>query len=247
MSNYSKFIKEVMSKKIRLRENEVVNLNEECSFVLQKKMPQKLKDPGSFTIHCSIGGSHITRTLCNLEASINLIPLSIYRALELEEMKSTMITLQLTDRSITYPRGIVEDVLVKVDKFIFPDDFVNMDMEEDHAAPLILGDHFLLLLMPKIYVKNDELTMGLEGEKFIFNIFKKAINSTIEELCLIERVKKLDYHHKAISEVESSKEKEPSVPKKKNPKKKAKFKKQIVEYIWRVKEKGKTLPKVTTA
>ncbi|XP_075499962.1 uncharacterized protein LOC142538531 [Primulina tabacum] len=133
------FIKDVMSKKRKLQEFETVNLTEECSAILQKKLPQKLKDPGSFTIPSFIGGSKCSKALCDLGASINLMPFSIYRELEHGEVKPTTITLQLADRSLTYPRGIVEDVLVKVDKFIFPADFVILDMEEDHDAPLIFG------------------------------------------------------------------------------------------------------------
>ena len=92
-------------------------------------MPQKLKDPGSFTIPCIIGNCTFDKVLCDLGASINLMPLSIMQKLGLEEPKPTNVSLQLADRSITYPRGIVEDVLFKVDKFIFPVDFIVLDME----------------------------------------------------------------------------------------------------------------------
>ena len=116
---------------------------EECSIVLQKKLPQKLKDLGSFTIPCTIGSLNVTRALCDLGASINLMPLSVYRKLNIREVQPTTITLQLADRSLAYPRGIVEDVLVKVDKFIFLADFVVLDMEEDSEIPIILGRPFL--------------------------------------------------------------------------------------------------------
>ncbi|XP_075486253.1 uncharacterized protein LOC142525853 [Primulina tabacum] len=108
MPNYAKFIKDVMSKKRKLQEFETVKLTEECSTILQRKLPQKLKDLGSFTIPCVIGGSRVNRALCDLGASINLMPFSIYRTLELGEVKPSTITLQLADRSLTYPRGIVE-------------------------------------------------------------------------------------------------------------------------------------------
>ncbi len=80
---------------------------------------QKLKDPGSFTIPCMIGNSLFEKALCDLGASINLMPLSVYKKLGLGEAKPTTVSLQLADRSIKYPRGMIEDVLVKVDKFIF--------------------------------------------------------------------------------------------------------------------------------
>ncbi|XP_075500027.1 uncharacterized protein LOC142538599 [Primulina tabacum] len=171
MPNYAKFIKDVMSKKRKLQEFETVKLTEECSAILQKKLPQKLNDPGSFTIPCFIGGSHCSKALCDLGANINLMPFSIFRKLELGEVKPTTITLQLADRSLTYPRGIVEDVLVKVDKFIFPADFVILDMEEDNDAPLIFGRLFLATGRALIDVHKGELTLRVGGEEVIFNIY----------------------------------------------------------------------------
>ncbi|XP_075480649.1 uncharacterized protein LOC142521315 [Primulina tabacum] len=170
MPNYAKFIKDVMSKKRKMQEFETLKLTEECSAILQKKLPQKLKDPGSFTIPCFIGSSKCSKALCDLGASINLMSFSIYRELELGEVKPTTITLQLADRSLTYPRGIVEDVLVKVDKFIFPADFVILDMEEDHDAPLIFGRPFLATERALIDVHKGELTLRGGGEAIIFNI-----------------------------------------------------------------------------
>ncbi|XP_068644653.1 uncharacterized protein [Aristolochia californica] len=139
MPNYVKFLKDIISKKRRLEEFETVKLSEECSAILQKKLPKKLKDPRSFTLSCTIGNSFFDKVLCDLGASINLMPLSVCRKLGLGDMKQTTISLQLADRSIKYPRGIIEDVLVKVDKFIFLVDFVVLDMEEDEEVPLILG------------------------------------------------------------------------------------------------------------
>ena len=139
MPTYVKFLKDVISRKRRLDNYETVALTEEASALLQKKLPPKLKDPGSFSIPCTIGTSLCERALCDLGASINLMPYSVYKKLGLEEVKPTTVSLQLADRSIKHPRGIVEDVLVKVDKFIFPADFVVLDMEEDQDLPLILG------------------------------------------------------------------------------------------------------------
>ncbi|XP_062100609.1 uncharacterized protein LOC133806536 [Humulus lupulus] len=100
MPNYVKFMKEVMSKKRRLEDFETVKLTEECSAILQKKLPQKVKDPGSFTIPCTIGGSSFDKALCDLGASINLMPLSVFKKLGVGEVKPTTITLQLADRSL---------------------------------------------------------------------------------------------------------------------------------------------------
>ena len=105
-----------------------LSLSEEGSAILQKKLPPKLKDPGSFTIPCAIGNTVFERSLCDLSASINLMSWSIFKKLKLGEACPTAVTLQLVDRLLTHPRGIIEDVLVKVDKFIFPANFIILDM-----------------------------------------------------------------------------------------------------------------------
>ncbi|XP_075499395.1 uncharacterized protein LOC142537786 [Primulina tabacum] len=108
---------------------------------------------------------------------------SIYRDLELGEVKPTTITLQLADRSLTYPRGIVEDVLVKVDKFIFLADFVILDMEEDQDAPLIFGRLFLATGRALIDVHKSELTLRVGGEAVIFNIYHAMKGSNEVSTC----------------------------------------------------------------
>ncbi|XP_027348058.1 uncharacterized protein LOC113859499 [Abrus precatorius] len=111
MPSYAKFMKELLSKKRKLENDKTIPLTEECSAILQRKLPQKLKDPGSFSIPCSIGNCTIGKALCDLGASINLMPLAIMKRLGIEEVKPTSITLQLADRSYTYPYGIVEDLI----------------------------------------------------------------------------------------------------------------------------------------
>ena len=111
MPTYVKFMKDNLSKKRRLEEYETIALTEECSAIIQKKLPHKLKDSGSFTIPCTIGNAVFERALCDLGSSINLMPLSIFKRLGPEEAKPTIVTLQLADRSLKHPRGIIEDVL----------------------------------------------------------------------------------------------------------------------------------------
>ena len=98
-----------------------------------------MKDPRSFTIPCMIGQFNFNRSFCDLEASINMMPLSFFKRLELGEVKPSTICLQLADRSLTYPWGVVEDVLVKVGNVILLVDFVVLNMEEDLNVPLIMG------------------------------------------------------------------------------------------------------------
>ncbi|PIN26668.1 DNA-directed DNA polymerase [Handroanthus impetiginosus] len=172
MPSYVKFMKYILSKKRRLGDYETVALTEECSAIIQNKLPPKLKDPGSFTIPCTIGTHFSGRALCDLGASINLMPYSIYRALGLGEAKPTSITLQLANRSLTYPKGVIEDILVKVDKFIFPADFVVLDMEVDSEVPIILGRPFLATGRTLIDVQKGKLTMRVQDQQITFNVFK---------------------------------------------------------------------------
>jgi len=110
-----------------LEEHETVIFNE-CSAILQNKLPPKLKDPRSFTIFCIIGNHFLDKVLSDLGASINLMPLFVFRKLGLREAKPTTVSLQLADRSIKFPRGVIKDVLVTVDKLYFPADFIVLDM-----------------------------------------------------------------------------------------------------------------------
>ncbi|PIN27063.1 hypothetical protein CDL12_00161 [Handroanthus impetiginosus] len=172
MPSYVKFMKDILSKKRRLGNYETVALTEECSAIIQNKLPPKLKDPGSFTIPCTIGTHFSGMALCDLGASINLMSYSIYHTLGLGEAKSTSITLQLADRSLTYPKGVIEDILVKVDKFIFLADFVVLDMEADSEIPIILGRPFLATGRTLIDVQKDELTTRVQDQQITFNVFK---------------------------------------------------------------------------
>ena len=143
MPSYVKFMKDILSKKRRLLDFKTLNLTEECSAIVQRKLPQKLKYPRSFTIPCTTRNSIFGRALCDLGASINLMPLSIFKRLRLSEARPNTVTLQLADMSLKHPRGVIEHVLVKVDKFIFLADFIVLDMEEDKEIPIILDRPFL--------------------------------------------------------------------------------------------------------
>ena len=116
-----------------------MSLSANCNAIIKKNLPQKMQDLESFTIPCTIGNYEFSKPLCNSDVSINLMPLSMVRRLSLGELTPTTMSLQMVDRSMVQPEGILEDVLVKVGKFIFPVDFVVMDIEEDKQTPLLLG------------------------------------------------------------------------------------------------------------
>ncbi|XP_022883521.1 uncharacterized protein LOC111400339 [Olea europaea var. sylvestris] len=120
----------MLTKKRKLPEYETITLSEECSVIIQNRIPPNLKDPGSFTLSCSIGNLHDINCLIDPRANINLIPLPIYRKLRLGDPKAVSIILQLADRSLKHPYRIVEDMLIKVGEFIFPADFIILDIEE---------------------------------------------------------------------------------------------------------------------
>ena len=172
LPSYVKFMKDILSKKQKLEDYKTIALAEKCSAILQKKLPQKLKDPGSFTIPCTIGNAIFEKALCDLGASINLMPMLIFRRLGLEEAKPTIVTLQLDDRSLKHPRGIIEDVLVKVDKFIFPIDFIVLDMEKDREIPIILGRPLLFIEIVLIDVQKGELRLRVQDEEVKFSVFR---------------------------------------------------------------------------
>ncbi|XP_038693773.1 uncharacterized protein LOC119991499 [Tripterygium wilfordii] len=157
-------MKEILSNKRKLEDNETVILTVECSAILQRKLSPKLKDPGSFSIPCTIGNSYFEKSLSDLDASVNVMPFSVFRKLGLGEPKATTVSLQLVDRSIEHPRGVIEDVLVKVDKFFFPADFIVLDMEEDDEIPLILGRPFLATGRTLINVQQGKLILRVLDE-----------------------------------------------------------------------------------
>ncbi|XP_057760399.1 uncharacterized protein LOC130980769 [Arachis stenosperma] len=123
--SYTKFMKDILCHKKDWRETETLLLTEECSVITQNSLLEKLKDPRSFVIPCTLGDSCTRTALCDLGASINLILASLIKKLCLtDEVKPTHICLQLADGSIKIPSGVIEDMIVRVGPFAFPTDFV---------------------------------------------------------------------------------------------------------------------------
>ncbi|KAK4283575.1 hypothetical protein QN277_000512 [Acacia crassicarpa] len=174
MPSYVKFMKKILSKKRRLEEFEMVALTQECNVMLTNQLPSKLKDPGSFTIPYAIEPNYSGKALCDLGASINLMPMSIFKQLVVGEARPITVKLQLADRSLVLPEGKIEDVLVKVDKFIFPVDFIILDFEADHDVPILLGRPFMATGRTLIDVKKGELTMRMNDNQVTFSILKNV-------------------------------------------------------------------------
>ncbi|XP_050379824.1 uncharacterized protein LOC126797201 [Argentina anserina] len=148
----------------------------QVSAILQRKLPTKLKDPGSFTVPCKIGNTYFDRALMDLGASINLMPYSVYKSLEIGDIRLIDITLQMADMSLTYLRGIVEDVLVKVEKLILPADFIILDTDDaplhENELPIIFGRAFMATADTKIDVKEGLMTMTVHETTIAFRIFE---------------------------------------------------------------------------
>ncbi|CAM8895881.1 unnamed protein product [Rhodiola kirilowii] len=168
MPLYSKFLKDVISHRREISEIGSVNLNAECSAIVQNPMPKKEKDPGSFSIPITIGDVNISKALCDLGASISLMPYSLYKKLDMGTLVPTSISLRLADRSSRIPSGILEDVPVKVGKFYIPVDFFVLEMEEEREIPIILGRPFLKTTKAVISCINDSLEFDIGGEKIKF-------------------------------------------------------------------------------
>ena len=183
---YAKFLKDLCTIKKGLGFEKKAFLTEHVSAIIQSKYPVKYKDPGSPTIPVNIGGNCIDKSLLDLGASVNLMPYSVYLQLGLGELKPTTITLSLADRSVKIPKGIVEDVLVKIDKFYYRVDFVVLDTEpssnEPNHVPIILGRPFLATANAIINCRNGimQLTFGnmtLELNIFHFNDNPKLLET----------------------------------------------------------------------
>nr|GEU91213.1 reverse transcriptase domain-containing protein [Tanacetum cinerariifolium] len=169
-SPFGPSIKSLLTNKDKLCELARTPLNEHCSAVLLKKLPEKLGDLDKFLIPCDFLGKAECLALANLGASINLMPLSMWNKLSLPDLSPMCMTLELTDRLISRPVGVAEDVFVKVGTFHFPTDFVVVDFDDDPRVPLILGRSFLKIRRALIDVFKGELTLRVGKEAITFNL-----------------------------------------------------------------------------
>ncbi|KAK8519679.1 hypothetical protein V6N12_030046 [Hibiscus sabdariffa] len=171
MSNYAKFLKDIVSRKTRIREFETTAATEACLAMMHNKVHAKKIDPGSFTIPCSVGNNYSTKSLCDTSATINPMPKSVFQKLGIGEAKQTIVMLQLTDCSYVQPEGKIEGILVRVDKFIFLIDLLIPDCEADEHAPIILGRPFLATSRVLIDFVKGELVLRVDEEQVKINVF----------------------------------------------------------------------------
>ncbi|XP_071939985.1 uncharacterized protein [Coffea arabica] len=171
---YVRFLKDLCTNKRRLRGDERVVMGENVSAILERKFPPKCRDPGMFMIPFKMGNTTIKKAMLDLGASINVISKTIYALLNFGPLKETRIIIQLADRTYAYLDGLVEDVLVQVNKLVFPTDFYVLDMRDEKSVnplPILLGRHFLNTARTKIDVNKGTLSMKFDRKTVHFNIF----------------------------------------------------------------------------
>ncbi|CAM8948488.1 unnamed protein product [Rhodiola kirilowii] len=204
---YAKFLKELCTNRRRgtCVDQELMSRN--VSAVIQRTVPPKCGDPGTYTIPCTIGNIRIENCMLDLGASINVLPYSIYSCLWIGPLEPAGLTIQLADRSCKQPEGKIEDVLIQVGELVFPADFYVLKMENcgpnDHA-PILLGRPFLKTSKMKIDCGSGMLSMEVEGEVFSFDIFQ-AMKHPLE----FEMVHALDTLDDIIREAQPERESDP--------------------------------------
>ncbi|WJZ99817.1 hypothetical protein VitviT2T_018232 [Vitis vinifera] len=190
------------------------NASEILEVLRQWKSLVKYKDSGCPTISVTIGGVPVERALLDLAASVNLLPYSIYEQLGLGELKPTSITLSLADRFVKIPRGIIEDVLVKIEKFYYPADFVVLDTDPSakrtNCVPIILGTPFLATSNAIINCRNGMMQLSFGNMIMELNIFylcNKQFNleeEGPEEVCMIDNLVEEYCDQKMLEEFDES-------------------------------------------
>ncbi|XP_016439624.2 uncharacterized protein LOC107765482 [Nicotiana tabacum] len=161
MPGYAKMMKDLMSRKFKFQDLTTVILTHTCSAVVTRPVAEKLSDPRSFIIRCTISSYAFAKALCDLGSNINLMPLAIYKRLCIGKARPTSMLLQLADRTVKRPSDILDDVLVQVGKFVFPADIVILDCRVDEEIPIILGRPFFATGRALIDCETRELKMRL--------------------------------------------------------------------------------------
>ncbi|KAI3511316.1 hypothetical protein L1887_18467 [Cichorium endivia] len=195
---YAKILKDFCTNKRKLKGNEKISMSENVSAVLQRKLPPKYKDPGMFTVPCKIGDVMISSAMLDLGASINVMPYSVYKSLNVGQLSKTGVVLEMSDKSNIFPRGVLEDVLVQVNQLVFPADFYVIDLDEKPSSKsglILLGRPFLSTAKTIIDVHGGSFTMEFDGEKIEFNIndaMKYA--SDVSPLYFVDMIEPLVQH-----------------------------------------------------
>ncbi|XP_070023367.1 uncharacterized protein [Nicotiana sylvestris] len=181
MTGHAKFMKDLVTKK-RSMDCETIKMTHQVSAIVHS-MASKLEDPGAFTISCTIGSADLAKALCDLGEGINLMPYSIFKTLGIGQPRATSMRLQMADRTMKRSLGIIDDVLVRIDKFILPADFVILDCKVDYEVPIILGRPFLATGKALVDVEAGELTFRVGDKKVVFHVCKSMRQPNSTKVC----------------------------------------------------------------
>ncbi|GKE33677.1 homeodomain-like protein, partial [Tanacetum coccineum] len=169
-TEHTQHLQKLVSHEIKIKELSMVKLNTRCSAILQTELPPKEKDPGSFILPCTIGTTTVSNALADLGASISIMHFSFFKRLGLGNPKPINMVIEMADRSMQSLKGIIENVLVKINKFIFPVDFIILDIIEDDKVPIILGRHMLASAHARIDVFSKKISLEVGTKQITFNI-----------------------------------------------------------------------------
>ena len=191
---YAEFVKNLCMHKKKFLGEEKIVLKEEASAIIQRRESRGIHDPTSFVIGCTIGDKSFDGALMDMCTCINIMPLATFRKLAIGNLQPTSISVQLADETFRMPVGIVEDVLVRVDKFILPADFVILDMDEDpkieSGLPIILGSPFMAIAGAKINVQKGTVKLKVLGEKVKLQVLQPTFPlNVIKEVFSVDLVK----------------------------------------------------------
>ncbi|GJY69208.1 hypothetical protein Tco_0472190 [Tanacetum coccineum] len=199
--NYAKQMKYLVENKPRTEEDNEIRMNPRCSALLQNHLPPKEQDPGSFILPCSIGKLDFKNALADLGASISIMPFSMYKRLGIGKLKPINMLIEMADNTKCAPKGIVENLLIKIDKFIFPVDFVILDMVEDIRMPIILGRPLLATAHAQVDIFRKTISLEVGSEKVIFKMRSSFTTTNFESVRSIksetfvedDNLKEIDY------------------------------------------------------
>ncbi|XP_052626821.1 uncharacterized protein LOC128133425 [Lactuca sativa] len=181
MPKYAKFLKELLTNRRNMEEVKKVVLNENFSAAMLNKLPKKKGDLGSLTLPCQFGNLATIYALADSGASVNLMPYSFFKNLDLPEPRPIRMAIHLANKTVTFPRGICEDLLVKVEKFVFPADFIVLDMEADPQVPIILGRHFLNTASAIVDMRDSKLILRVGDESVTFGVDQAMKHARISD------------------------------------------------------------------
>ncbi|GJR78787.1 hypothetical protein Tco_0149572 [Tanacetum coccineum] len=191
--NYAKQMKYLVENKPRAEEDNEIRMNLRCPALLHNHLPPKEQDPGSFILSCSIGKLDFKNALADLGASISIMPFSMYKCLGIGKLKPINMLLEMAHNTNAATKGIVKNLLIKIDKFIFPVDFVILDMVEDIRMPIILGRPLLDTAHTQVDIFRKTISLEVGSKKVIFKMRTGFTTTNVESIRSIKSKTFIEY------------------------------------------------------